>query len=369
MYRDFIIYFGIIERILMLTRGKMIGAIVDSLSQLKLSITPRNRLGYTDLNIYCEDFFKEIINIIEEINLINLNQEKPNYPGIDLGDENARVAYQITTDKSTSKVKETLNNISSKDKELYDDFYIFIIGEKQGQYTLKNKYLAIANEIDFDKKENIIDLNYIYKKTTNLSLDNLEKVYSLIKRDLMRVQAELEIPNANDNYENSIYNHLEKRSFSKPKNADKLYDFLNYGFPNKGEYWPEIRTYNRSEFYESILSLYYKLKNLPRMTREFYSILLNESKSYSNNSSYRVSYAKIKRIIDLSNDIINEELDLLFEENLIYFDDFDSYNTYIEFDEIFYKEYLLYYFKKYLLENNIKLKIVFAKLDFSVFEK
>lgn len=355
----------VIERIIMLTRGKMTGEIIDLLSKLKLSIQPRNKLGLFDLNTHCEDFFGEILNIVKKINLKNLNQEKSNYPGIDLGDQNARVAYQITTDKSTQKVKNTLNNILPKDKELYDDFYIFIIGEKQSQYTVDE---ALLRKNNFDINKNIIDLNDVYKKALSLNLDDLEILYNLIRKDLLRVEAELEIPNANGSYENSIYNHLEKRSFSKPENADKLYDFLNYGFPNKGEYWPEIKNYNRSEFYESILSLYYKLKNLPRMTREFYSILLNQSKSYSNDSSYRVNYAKIKRIINLSNDIINEELDLLFEENLIYFDDFDSYNTYIEFDEIFYKEYLLYYFKKYLLEKNINLKIVFAKLDFSVFE-
>ncbi|WP_160162759.1 SMEK domain-containing protein [Halanaerobium saccharolyticum] len=353
----------------MLTRGKMIGEIIDSLSQLRLSITPRNKLGYTNLNIYCEDFFKEIINIIEEINLINLNQEKPNYPGIDLGDKNARVAYQITTDKSTSKVKETLTNISSKDKELYDDFYIFIIGEKQGQYTLKNKYLEIANEINFDKKDNIIDLNYIYKKTTSLSLDNLEKVYTLIKRDLMRVQAELEIPDVNNNYENEIFKYLEKRTYSKPKNSIKLFNFLMGDFPKKGHYWPGIEDFlDEVEFHKDMIKFYNKLKSLPRITREFYSVLLKESTSSADDSYYKINYAKIKRFFSLSQNIINEELNLLEEERLIYFEEI-NYSYYICFDGIMEKEYFYHYLKKFLEKNDVRFKIVFVNLDFNQFAK
>jgi hypothetical protein len=348
----------------MLTRGKMVGEIIDSLSQLRLSIIPRNKVGLFELNNYCEDFFKEILNIIEDINLRNLNLDESNYPGIDLGDEKAKVAYQVTTDKSSLKVNSTLSKIKPKDKIIYNEIYIFIIGEKQKQYTLDSD---VNRGIDFDKNKNIIDLNYIYKRAIHLSFDHLDKLYNLIKKNVMRVQAELEIPNDNGSYENSIYNHLEKRSFSKPKNADKLYDFLEYGFPEKGEYWPRIKTYNKSEFHKSILSLYSKLKNLPRVTREFYSILLNESNI--NGRDYRINYAKVKRIINLSNDIINEELDLLHEEKLIYFDDFYSHTSYIEFDSIFGQEYFYYYFDNYLSENNITLDEVFVDLDFTVFEK
>ena len=39
---------------------------------------------------------------------MNLNTVGENYPGIDLGDEVAQVAFQITSDAGSSKIKETL---------------------------------------------------------------------------------------------------------------------------------------------------------------------------------------------------------------------------------------------------------------------
>ena len=55
--------------------------------------------GHHDGKIACEDLFKDLFNLIYDLQLENLNNEKDNYPAIDLGDKSIGVAYQITLEK------------------------------------------------------------------------------------------------------------------------------------------------------------------------------------------------------------------------------------------------------------------------------
>ncbi len=50
----------------MITRGIIIGKIVDDFSSLKYQIETRNRLGQFDLTKFCEDFIREVLNICFE---------------------------------------------------------------------------------------------------------------------------------------------------------------------------------------------------------------------------------------------------------------------------------------------------------------
>ena len=68
------------------------------ITQVELS-TKQNRY---DINLALEDAFIPILKSIFNLsNLTNLNRKQKNYPGIDLGDEFDRVAFQITS--STKK--------------------------------------------------------------------------------------------------------------------------------------------------------------------------------------------------------------------------------------------------------------------------
>jgi len=43
-----------------------------------------------------------------EDHLVNLNRKKKNFPGIDLGDDHDRVAFQVTSSTTLDKVKSTV---------------------------------------------------------------------------------------------------------------------------------------------------------------------------------------------------------------------------------------------------------------------
>ncbi|WP_041232919.1 SMEK domain-containing protein [Cylindrospermum stagnale] len=119
----------------MITRGYFIGEIIDELANIANQVDNRCKLGLIDLNKYLEDFFKEILNKILDISLENLNNERSNAPGLDLGDSLKGKAFQITSEKTSDKINHTLKTIVDNNIDQYKDIYVLIIGYKQKKYT------------------------------------------------------------------------------------------------------------------------------------------------------------------------------------------------------------------------------------------
>lgn len=115
----------------MISRGFIIGQLIDDLALLQQKITFRNKIGYLDLTKVCEDFFKEILNVILDFNLSNLNANRSNEPGLDLGDLHNKIAVQITSQRKTEKINDTLRKISNENRLIYDRFIVFIIGQNK----------------------------------------------------------------------------------------------------------------------------------------------------------------------------------------------------------------------------------------------
>jgi hypothetical protein len=80
----------------MITRGYFIGQIVDELTAISSQVEMRGKLHLFDLHICLENFFRDILNIALGYSLKNLNEERSNAPGIDLGDENEKIALYHT---------------------------------------------------------------------------------------------------------------------------------------------------------------------------------------------------------------------------------------------------------------------------------
>ena len=192
----------------MITRGIIIGKIVDDFSSLKYQIETRNRLGQFDLTKFCEDFIREVLNICFDLNLKNLYQTRSNFPGLDLGDKKNKKAYQITSQKTSAKINETLVKIIDNDEKNYDHFYVFIVGEKQTSYTIDADN---AKKINFTHEGNIFDIDDILQSIVVLDIQKLESLYTLFVREFRQVKIELEPLDENGNFESSYFNYLEKK--------------------------------------------------------------------------------------------------------------------------------------------------------------
>lgn len=72
----------------------------------------------------------------------NLNEEKINYPGIDLGDQSEKMGIQVTETKKSAKLVRSLDKVlENKVYEVYPKFCMFVLGDKQKTYSFdENKY-------------------------------------------------------------------------------------------------------------------------------------------------------------------------------------------------------------------------------------
>ena len=117
-----------------MTRGILIGEIIDKLSNLNNQVNFRCSMKLFDLNKVCEDFFCKLLNEIYGYSLTNLNAERSNQPGIDLGDEGRSIAFQITSQSDSSKVNDTLEKISDEQFAKYS-------GNQDFHYWTKTKII------------------------------------------------------------------------------------------------------------------------------------------------------------------------------------------------------------------------------------
>lgn len=291
----------------MITRGLIIGKIVDDIAGLNYQIQTRNKLKLYDLTLVCEDFFREVLNLLYNYDLANLNNERSNEPGIDLGDKRTKVAYQVTSEKYSKKIKKTLEAITDDQKQTYDKINVLIVGEKATSYTIEQDLL---NQFSFDTNSNIVDLNDLLKDIMVADIGVLDSLYTLFQREFRQVKIELEPVDSEGNFESSLYNQLEQVPIKRPQNANKIAErFGDDGFDDS------------TISLDSINELYAKLSKVPRVTRELIPIIAERGTKKVYNHSYHeygVLPQILKNILRFSDNELRAEISILSDAKIIY---------------------------------------------------
>jgi len=243
-----------------LTRGYFIGEIVDALSDVAGQVSTRGRLGLTDLNKHAEDFFKTILNHLLSISLENLNAERSNEPGLDLGDKVNQVAFQITATRTSAKVNATLEALSEDQLTTYSKIRVLMIAGKQSSYTLDDK---LCTRVSFTV-DDIWDIDDLGKLCMDLPVDVLQRIYDHVRSELARIKIELEIPDADGKYPTSLTDYIE--AIPKPQMSDLVKFNKLLEDEGLGEELEKTR--------ETLATLSSALAKLPRITREFLAMLI-----------------------------------------------------------------------------------------------
>lgn len=138
----------------------------------------------TDINKVAETLLIPLFSeVYSYTHLQNLNDtEGSNYPGIDLGDERARVAFQITSTSNSEKIKNTLRKfVKYKLYEKYDRLIIYILTEKQQSYSGSGYDEIIQNNFTFDKDKDIWDYRDLLKAVANLQIDQVCRIEAILE--------------------------------------------------------------------------------------------------------------------------------------------------------------------------------------------
>jgi hypothetical protein len=244
----------------MLTRGYFIGEIVDAFSDISGQVSTRARLGLTDLNKYAEDFFKTVLNHLLSLSLTNLNDERSNAPGLDLGDNGNGIAFQVTSQRTSAKVNETLAKLSLEQIATYPKIRVLIIGSRQSSYTLNAADCARASFTDDD----IWDIDVLCKLCMDLPINTLQTLYNHVRDELARVRIDLEIPDADGKYPTNVADYTE--AIPKPQMSDLTR--FNRHLEDTG--MEETIEKTRASF-ENLTK---NLAKLPRISREFLALMI-----------------------------------------------------------------------------------------------
>jgi hypothetical protein len=166
-------------------KDPLIKRICDNLAFLSKGTAIKNAIGLFDSNRNAQDFFAKLFSLIFKYdNLKELDKlnDIVNYPAIDLGDEKARISFQITNQKDSQKIKDTINKfIDHKLYEKYDRLVVFIIGEKANYTTT----FDTKNLFSFDKEKDIWDDNFLFKEINKLDIYKLEEISNFLEENLL----------------------------------------------------------------------------------------------------------------------------------------------------------------------------------------
>ncbi len=162
-------------------RHNLINEIISYFSRLESSVKINNANGFTDINSYSEDFFCNILNKIFDLNLVNLNIIKTNFPSVDLGDIEKKVSIQVTSENTTKKIKETIKKFN--EHELFKKFkslkFILISSKKP---NTKSKIVGPEN-VDFDYSKDIICLSDLIALIRLLNPKKINEILSILKEE------------------------------------------------------------------------------------------------------------------------------------------------------------------------------------------
>ncbi len=341
----------------MLTRGYFIGEIIDALSDVAVQVSTRNRLGLTDLNRYAEDFFKTILNQLYKLSLRNLNDERSNAPGLDLGDHANGIAFQITAERTSAKVNETLRKLTADQIATYPKIRVLMIAGKQSSYTLDADQCA---RVGFTT-DDIWDIDVLCKRCMDLQIDTLQAVYDYIRTELARVKIELEIPDSEGNYPTNLAAYIE--AVPKPQMSD-LTTFSRF-LEDAGHAAPIEKTR------ETFTDLSKSLARLPRITREFLAVMIERREPLRRRrwtTDIEINADKLERIAARYPDHTGE-LRVLKSYGFIDIDESghanESHHWRIRLPGMD-SDFQMWFFE-YIEEKGIALNRVLVSLDFSAF--
>lgn len=271
----------------MITRGHYIGQLVDDFSQLEARISFRTQLSLFDLNKYCEDFIKDVLNRLYGYQLINLNEVRRNTPGLDLGDRVNRIAYQVTSTSTSLKVNDTLKAITAQQLAEYDKVRVIILGKKQKSYSLDK---ALKKKCNFSEND-IFDLNDLCLQLLSAQQSTLDELHRLVHRQLNIVLTEMEVPTTTGEYATTYANKLDVAPETICTNAKKF----------KREY--------SGHKLEHIQNAFKHLTEIPRLTRDFLASFIEVSKEWDD--QFKMTFSELTRRVSVPEKAILEELDIL----------------------------------------------------------
>lgn len=157
--------------------------IVEALSNIVRYADFKNKAGRFDINKDAEEFYRGLLNLYFGWNLKNANTDKdPNYTGVDLLYLGDKIAVQVTSEKNSDKVHQSIIGFKSKAlNEGYTELYILMFKGKP-DFPKADFAKTVDDNFTFDKNKHIIDHLDLCKKLDNAEFDYVKPIWEYLKK-------------------------------------------------------------------------------------------------------------------------------------------------------------------------------------------
>ena len=155
--------------------------IAENLALLSREVSILNAVNLYDINIIAEDFFPGLLNLIYGYELQNANHLEKNAPAIDLIDWKNRIAIQVTSDNSSTKIRHTIEEFNKNQAyHLYDRLVVLILTQKKNY----SSNFDTQGLFSFEKERDIWDVEKLIKDIRELETEQIKNISDYLSEEL-----------------------------------------------------------------------------------------------------------------------------------------------------------------------------------------
>lgn len=159
-------------------RQSYISLIIRRLSYLKTEVTTFNSLNLTDINVFAENFYRDLFNLIG-FKFNNTNFESNNFAHIDLVDTVNKQAIQVTSQNDNIKIKEAIDGFFAKPENKDYKLQILLISKDAKDYRTK-----FGN--NFNHKEDVLDINRLLAIINDINeIDTIKGIADFLNKNVL----------------------------------------------------------------------------------------------------------------------------------------------------------------------------------------
>ncbi|CAD7288295.1 hypothetical protein LMG7974_00918 [Campylobacter majalis] len=202
-----------------MNRKEIINSVAKGLALLGYEIEHRQTINDYSLNMYSENFYRDMLNTIYGYELDNANMNNKNAEYIDLRDEKNKIFIQVTSTKTKAKIDNTLKILEIKPN--FEVKILYLLDKPNPNDSSFNEW---KSKYGIDVGQCLIDTKDLLKDINNLEQARLDKIYNFFdSRILKNYTTEMVL--------NLVTQHI-LRQYRK-MNVDFLDDFNNTKEVNK----------------------------------------------------------------------------------------------------------------------------------------
>jgi hypothetical protein len=168
----------------MLTRQKKLEALRHGFAFLQAYVDPGGSLNLTDINVHAEEFVRNVLNGLYGWELENCNRTSSNAPCIDLMDSAREIAVQVTGERGSGKINDTLKCMSGHCMgQSVSQLYFMLLNKRQKSYTVNEECDGVA----FSPDQDVLDFTALLHTLQTADDATLARVHDYVAGQLPQV--------------------------------------------------------------------------------------------------------------------------------------------------------------------------------------